>query len=224
MKVIATLITGIALGAVLVIYLLSRVPPTPPLTPAVPVTDAPAATTTPGIPLPQSALPEVATPAVVSPAVAVVADVAPPAGQLLVPVQGVAIDQLSDTFAQPRGNERRHEALDILAARGTPVVAAADGKLVKLFTSKPGGLTLYQFDPTEKYAYYYAHLDRYATGLEEGRELKRGDVIGYVGSTGNADADAPHLHFAVFELGAEKKWWEGTAVNPYPLLKGTAQP
>jgi len=224
MKVIATLIAGIALGAVLVIYLLSRVPPTPPLAPAVPATDAPAATTAPGIPLPQSALPEVATPAAVSPAVAVVADVAPPAGQLLVPVQGVAIDQLSDTFAQPRGNERRHEALDILAARGTPVVAAADGKLVKLFTSKPGGLTLYQFDPTEKYAYYYAHLDRYATGLEEGRELKRGDVIGYVGSTGNADADAPHLHFAVFELGAEKKWWEGTAVNPYPLLKGTAQP
>ena len=106
-----------------------------------------------------------------------------------------------------------------MAPRGTPVVAVDDGKVVKLFNSKPGGLTVYQFDPDEKLAYYYAHLDRYAPGLAEGTVVKRGDVIGYVGSTGNANPDAPHLHFAVFVLGPEKRWWQGTPINPYPLLK-----
>ena len=127
--------------------------------------------------------------------------------------------KLTDTYDQPRGNERHHEALDIMAPKGTKVVAAADGKIVKLFTSKPGGLTIYQFDPTEKYAYYYAHLDRYADGLQEGAQVKRGDVIGYVGTSGNADPNAPHLHFAVFELTPEKQWWKGTPVDPYPLLQ-----
>lgn len=139
-------------------------------------------------------------------------------GKLMVPVDGMQLTQIHDTFDQPRGTERHHEALDIMAPKGTKVVAAADGKLVKLFTSKPGGLTVYQFDPTEKYAYYYAHLDRYADGLQEGAELKRGDLIGYVGVTGNSDPNAPHLHFAVFELTPEKQWWKGTPVNPYPLL------
>jgi len=142
-----------------------------------------------------------------------------PAGKLLVPVEGMPLAQIHDTFDQPRGNERHHEALDIMAPKGTKVLAAADGKLVKLFTSKPGGLTLYQFDPTEKYAYYYAHLDRYADGLQEGADIKRGDLIGYVGVTGNSDPNAPHLHFAVFELTPEKQWWKGTPVNPYPLLQ-----
>ena len=127
--------------------------------------------------------------------------------------------KLADTYDQPRGNERHHEALDIMAPKGTKVVAASDGRIVKLFTSKPGGLTIYQFDPTEKYAYYYAHLDRYADGLQEGAQVKRGDVIGYVGTSGNADPNAPHLHFAVFELTPEKQWWKGTPVNPYPLLQ-----
>jgi murein DD-endopeptidase MepM/ murein hydrolase activator NlpD len=139
-------------------------------------------------------------------------------GKLMVPVDGIAFKQLSDTYDQPRGSERHHEALDILAPKGTKVFATADGKVVKLFTSKPGGLTLYQFDPTEKYAYYYAHLDRYAEGLQEGATVKRGDLIGYVGTTGNAAPDTPHLHFAVFELTPEKQWWKGTPVNPYPLL------
>lgn len=141
-----------------------------------------------------------------------------PAGQLLVPVDGIPLAKIGDTFDQPRGSERHHEALDIMAPKGTKVVATADGKIAKLFTSKPGGLTVYQFDPSEKYAYYYAHLDRYADGLQEGAEVKRGDLIGYVGTTGNADAKAPHLHFAVFELTPEKQWWQGTPVNPYPLL------
>jgi murein DD-endopeptidase MepM/ murein hydrolase activator NlpD len=141
-----------------------------------------------------------------------------PAGQLLVPVDGIELAKIGDTFDQPRGGERHHEALDIMAPKGARVLATSDGKIVKLFTSKPGGLTVYQFDPSEKYAYYYAHLDRYADGLQEGAQVKRGDLIGYVGSTGNADAKAPHLHFAVFELTPEKQWWQGTPVNPYPLL------
>lgn len=141
-----------------------------------------------------------------------------PAGKLLVPVEGMALSQIHDTFDQPRGNERHHEALDIMAPKGTKVVAAADGKVVKLFTSKPGGLTVYQFDPSDKYAYYYAHLDRYAEGLQEGATIKRGDLIGYVGVTGNSDPNAPHLHFAVFELTPDKQWWKGTPVNPFPLL------
>jgi murein DD-endopeptidase MepM/ murein hydrolase activator NlpD len=139
--------------------------------------------------------------------------------QLLVPVEGIKAGQVEDTFGQPRGKERRHEALDIMAPKGTRVLAAGDGKVVKLFNSKPGGLTVYQFDPGEKYAYYYAHLDRYAEGIKEGMELKRGDLVGYVGSTGNARAEAPHLHFAVVELTPQKQWWKGTPVDPYPLLE-----
>ena len=141
-------------------------------------------------------------------------------GSLLIPVQGVQAAKLVDTFTQSRGTGRLHDAIDIMSARGTPVLAVADGRVAKLFDSKPGGLTVYQFDGAEKLAYYYAHLDRYADGLAEGRVLKRGEVLGYVGSTGNASPDAPHLHFAVFVLGPEKKWWQGTAVNPYPLLGG----
>lgn len=139
--------------------------------------------------------------------------------RLLIPVQGVTADQLSDTFSDLRGTDRIHEALDILAPAGTPVLAVADGPVAKLFDSKPGGLTIYQFDPSGTYAYYYAHLRAYAPGLAEGQMLRRGQVIGYVGSTGNADPSAPHLHFAIFRLGPEKRWHEGTPVNPYPLLR-----
>lgn len=135
-----------------------------------------------------------------------------------VPVDGMKYAQLSDNFDQPRGKERHHEALDIMAPKGTKVVAVADGKVAKLFNSKPGGLTVYQFDPSEKMAYYYAHLDKYADGLTEGAAIKRGDLIGYVGVTGNSDPKAPHLHFAVFELTPEKQWWKGTPVNPYPMM------
>lgn len=141
-----------------------------------------------------------------------------PAGKLTIPVEGMKLSQLSDNFDQPRGKERHHEALDIMAPKGTKVIAVADGKVVKLFNSKPGGLTVYQFDPTEKYAYYYAHLDRYADGVKEGSVLKRGDLVGYVGVTGNSDPKAPHLHFAVVELTAKKEWWKGTPINPYPMM------
>jgi len=142
-------------------------------------------------------------------------------GALLIPVAGIAAGQLTDTFSDARGNGRVHDAMDIMAPTGTPVFAVADGRLVKLFNSKQGGLTLYQFDAAESTAYYYAHLERYADGMTEGRMLRRGETLGYVGSTGNASPDGPHLHFAVFTLGPEKNWWQGTAVNPYPLLTGT---
>jgi len=139
-------------------------------------------------------------------------------GELTIPVQGVTPAQLRDTFSEARSQGRVHEALDIMAPRGTPVLAVADGTVEKLFTSVPGGLTIYQFEPSGRYAYYYAHLDRYADGLSEKQSIRRGDVIGYVGSTGNADPSAPHLHFAIFELGPERQWWKGTALNPYPVF------
>ena len=142
-------------------------------------------------------------------------------GALLLPVQGVSAQQLTDTFHETRGGNRPHEALDIIAPRGAPVLATDDGRIVKLFKSVPGGLTIYQFDPSESFAYYYAHLDGYATGVAEGKQVKRGELIGYVGTTGNANPATPHLHFAIFELGPEKRWWKGKAINPYPLL--TAQ-
>jgi murein DD-endopeptidase MepM/ murein hydrolase activator NlpD len=178
----------------------SKLPPAPKVTPDLTELDLPLRPSTAALPAGTS-VPEL------------------PSGKLMVPVEGMALASIKDNFDQPRGAERHHEALDIMAPKGTRVLATADGKIVKLFTSKPGGLTVYQFDPTEKYAYYYAHLDRYADGLKEGMEIKRGDPIGYVGSTGNADPNAPHLHFAVFELTPEKQWWKGTPVNPYPLLQ-----
>jgi murein DD-endopeptidase MepM/ murein hydrolase activator NlpD len=134
---------------------------------------------------------------------------------LTLPVQGVTSTQLSDTYTQARAAGAPHEALDIMSARGTPVLAVEDGKVAKLFLSKPGGITIYQFDPGSQYAYYYAHLDRYAEGLTEGAILRKGQVIGYVGSTGNASPDAPHLHFAIFKLGPERQWWRGAPLNPY---------
>lgn len=139
---------------------------------------------------------------------------------LLIPVQGVRSADLRDTFTQARSSNRVHDAIDIVAARGTPVRAVNAGRVVKLFTSKPGGLTVYQFDPSEHVIYYYAHLDRYAPGLAEGQQLQRGDPIGSVGSTGNASADAPHLHFEVQLLGPEKQWWHATSINPYGRFAG----
>lgn len=136
---------------------------------------------------------------------------------LKLPVDGVDRKDLRNTFADARGS-RTHEALDILAPRGTKVRAVEDGRVQKLFTSKAGGLTIYEFDPTQTFAYYYAHLDRYEDGLREGQMVKRGDVIGYVGSTGNASPDAPHLHFAIFRLGPEKQWWKGEPINPFLVL------
>lgn len=142
--------------------------------------------------------------------------------RLIVPVQGVDPKELHDSFNEMRGGHR-HEAIDIMAPRGTPVLAADEGPVVKLFLSKPGGLTVYQFDDSRTYCYYYAHLDAYAPRLTEGTILRKGDVLGYVGSSGNASPDGPHLHFAVFQLGPEQRWWEGTAIDPYGFLIGSVR-
>ena len=129
------------------------------------------------------------------------------------PIKGLALSDLRDSFEEVH-NGHRHEAIDITEPRGTPVHAVVSGPIRKLFLSKPGGNTIYQFDETGVYCYYYAHLDRYADGLREGMRVERGDVIGFVGRR-NADAHAPHLHFAIFELGPEKQWWKGNPVDPY---------
>ena len=141
------------------------------------------------------------------------------ARHLAIPVSGVSADKLVRSYHDARNGGREHEALDILAPRNTPVVAVEDGTIAKLFFSKAGGITVYQFDPTGGYSYYYAHLERYADGLKEGDVVHRGQVIGYVGTSGNAPKDTPHLHFAVFRLTAEKHWWEGTPIDPYDILR-----
>jgi murein DD-endopeptidase MepM/ murein hydrolase activator NlpD len=141
------------------------------------------------------------------------------ARRLTIPVAGVPADKLVRSYHDSRSGQREHEAIDILAPRNTPVVAVEDGTVAKLFTSKAGGLTLYQFDPGQQYSYYYAHLERYADGIKEGDEVRRGQVVGYVGTSGNAPKDTPHLHFAVYRLTAEKHWWQGTPIDPYDILR-----
>ncbi len=138
-------------------------------------------------------------------------------GQLIIPVDGVTSDHLKSDFNDVRGFHLHH-ALDIRAPRGTPVRAAVSGTIRKLFTSGAGGLTIYEFDERQERVYYYAHLDRYADFLREGMTVAQGDVIGYVGTTGNAPANTPHLHFAIAILTPAKEWWKGEPIDPYPLL------
>lgn len=137
---------------------------------------------------------------------------------LFVPVRGFSAGDLRSSYGDSRGS-RRHEAIDILAPRGTDVLAVEDGKIARLFTSDAGGLTVYQFDPTETFVYYYAHLDSYAPGLTEGSLLRKGDVVGKVGTTGNAPKDTPHLHFAIAKLDPDKRWWGGTALDPFLIWR-----
>ena len=139
-------------------------------------------------------------------------------GRLRMPVDGVDIDTFKAGFEERRG-DRPHEAIDILAPRNTPVVAVDSGTIAKLFDSKAGGHTIYQFDPSGRLAYYYAHLERYADGVHEGQTVAQGDVIGYVGTSGNAPPNTPHLHFGVFELDETHRWWKGKAIDPYRLFK-----
>lgn len=133
---------------------------------------------------------------------------------LLLPLDNLTKEDLRNSFDELRGNHI-HEAIDILAPRNTPILAVEDGTIARLWNSVPGGMTIYLFDPEQKYEYYYAHLESYADGLKEGDRMKRGQVIGYVGTSGNAPKDTPHLHFTIFKLTDNKHWWEGTAVNPY---------
>ena len=144
-----------------------------------------------------------------------------PAG-LAIPVAGVKADQLFDTYTQARaGGARVHDAIDIMAPEGTPVLAAAPGKVEKLFYSEGGGgITAYVRSPDDLWSYYYAHLQGYAPGLTEGQDVRRGQLIGRVGYTGNANPEGPHLHFAINRMRPSEKWWQGSPINPYPLLAG----
>lgn len=139
--------------------------------------------------------------------------------ELIIPVAGVKPDQLIDTFDEARTEGRLHDAIDIMAPAGTPVLAATDGKILRLFQSERGGTTIYQLSRDEKTVYYYAHLERYADNLTEGSMVRQGDVIAYVGDTGNAGAGNYHLHFSMAAVSDPKRYWEGTNINPYPLLR-----
>jgi len=139
---------------------------------------------------------------------------------LALPVMGIDPDKLVDTYDAARGSGRRHDAIDIMADEGTPVIAAADGTIEKLFNSVRGGITIYERSIDGKWIYYYAHLQAYAPGIAEGQQLKRGQVIARVGHTGDASASGPHLHFAINSMAPGERWWNGTAINPYPLLAG----
>ncbi len=139
---------------------------------------------------------------------------------LLLPVEGVTAEDLDDSFTDARSGGRTHEALDIMAARGTPVLAVEDGSITRLHVGERGGIAVYQLGPEQRYIYYYAHLNGYSPGLEAGQSVARGQVLGYVGSTGNAPDDAPHLHFAIYRIDHADRWWDGDPVNPFPLWAG----
>ena len=173
--------------------------PTPEASPALPVPTSPASPgpTSPPMPTPEGALPN----------------------NLIIPVAGVRPDQLRDTFSESRSEGRVHDAIDIAAPLGTPVLAVADGTIIKLFHSERGGTTVYQLSTDQKFIYYYAHLDRYAEGLTEGRIAKQGETIAYVGDSGNAGAGNYHLHFSVALVSDPKRYWQGMNINPYPLLR-----
>ena len=236
MKWIATFLSGAMVGALGINFYFGMGPRQP--VAVVPIQPSVVAPALPCIPdaavgKPESSADEMSArePATAAPPLAPVSAAAPAseaavpiADQLLIPVAGIPASALRDTFNEARGSERRHEAIDLLAPKGTQVFAVADGTIAKLFNSKQGGLTVYQFDTSERFAYYYAHLDRYAPDVKEGMTLKRGDLVGYVGTSGNADPQTPHLHFATFALGPEKQWWKGSPINPYPLLGGATLP
>ncbi|APO94948.1 M23 family metallopeptidase [Xanthomonas vesicatoria] len=232
MKLLMILVAGVAIGAG-GYWWLERGAPEATVTPsasASTVTAPPTNQAAAAVPAAQSAasLPAAASvaesspaaPSAAPPVAAAAADMASAGTGLLIPVQGIDRSKLQDTFTDARSEGRVHDAIDILAPAGTPVLAVADGTVEKLFDSERGGLTVYQFEPGGTYCYYYAHLERYADGLAEKQSIKRGQVIGYVGSTGNADPAAPHLHFEIHRLGPEKQWWKGEALNPYPVLHG----
>ncbi|GAC1695822.1 MAG: hypothetical protein NVS9B3_13910 [Gemmatimonadaceae bacterium] len=137
---------------------------------------------------------------------------------LLVPVDGVRAAAIPDSFGDARGGGRAHRAVDIAAPRGTPVRSADDGIVYKINSNAAGGLVVYALDPARRYVYYYAHLSRYSATLREGMSVAKGELLGYVGTTGNAPKNAPHLHFQIMRLDDPKRWWAGTPVNPLPRL------
>jgi murein DD-endopeptidase MepM/ murein hydrolase activator NlpD len=141
--------------------------------------------------------------------------------ELRIPIDGVTADSFKGGFQERRAGDggHQHEAVDILAPRNTPVHAVENGTIARLFNSKAGGRTIYQFDSSGRFCYYYAHLERYEEGLRDGQPVSAGEVIGYVGTSGNAPPGTPHLHFAVLELGPDKRWWQGQALDPYLVFR-----
>jgi peptidoglycan LD-endopeptidase LytH len=138
--------------------------------------------------------------------------------QLMVPVLGVRPEQIPDSYSSPRSGGREHRALDILAPRGTPVLAADYGRVLRMRSNPAGGITIYEIDAGNRFVYYYAHLDHYASTLSEGKEVAKGEVIGYVGTTGNAPANVPHLHFQLMKRPNAARWWDGDPIDPKPFL------
>ncbi len=138
--------------------------------------------------------------------------------QLMVPVSGVRPDQIPDTYSAPRSGGREHRALDILAPRGTPVLAADYGRVLRMRSNPAGGITIYEIDAGNRFVYYYAHLDHYAATLSEGKDVAKGEIIGYVGTTGNAPANVPHLHFQLMKRPNAARWWDGDPIDPKPFL------
>jgi peptidoglycan LD-endopeptidase LytH len=144
-------------------------------------------------------------------------------GSLKFPVAGIDSTRLDDSFDDPRdGGVRAHRAIDIMAPRGSAVLSVSDGRVLRLSRTDKGGTTIYATDLDQQFVYYYAHLDRYHPNIYTGRPLLRGDTIGYVGTTGNAPKNLPHLHFQVMRMPADRKYWSGEPINPYPLLRATA--
>jgi peptidoglycan LD-endopeptidase LytH len=141
--------------------------------------------------------------------------------QLIFPIQGVNPETVKGSFTEVRGNQLHH-AVDIIAPRNTPVQAAGDGKIARLWLSKAGGNTIYEIDPSGKYSYYYAHLQRYALGLKDGDAVKKGQIIAFVGTSGDAPKDCPHLHFSFSKLATPGVWWPGASIDPYEVFKGVA--
>jgi murein DD-endopeptidase MepM/ murein hydrolase activator NlpD len=139
--------------------------------------------------------------------------------RLLLPVAAIRPEQLSDSFDEARDGARRHHAIDILAPRGTPVLAADSGRILRVSWNSAGGNTIYATDAESRIVYYYAHLDRYRDGLTAGMPIARGDTLGFVGTTGNAPKDIPHLHFQIMRMAHDGKYWNGEPIDPYPLLR-----
>jgi murein DD-endopeptidase MepM/ murein hydrolase activator NlpD len=224
--VVAAGLLGFVMGAFVVATVSTRGGMTARVATNVAPAETPSAPATP--PASAAAPTEPPLPPVASPTTGTSGTVLPPASgdvavlmarHLDMPVAGVERDALVRSYHDDRSGGREHEALDILAPRNTPVRAVEDGTIAKLFVSKAGGNTIYQFDPTGQYAYYYAHLERYADGLKEGDAVKRGQLIAYVGTSGNAPKNTPHLHFAIFRLGPDKHWWQGTPIDPFDVLR-----
>jgi peptidoglycan LD-endopeptidase LytH len=140
--------------------------------------------------------------------------------RILMPVAGADMSKVEDSFYEPRDGGRTHRAIDILAPRGTPILAADDGKILRMSTSELGGISMYTVDPDARLVYYYAHMDHYNNAMSPGREIVKGDTLGFVGTTGNAPKDLPHLHFQVMRWPADNKYWDGEPIDPFEALGG----